>query len=291
MYKRQGYSPPDDPDLTEYTHTIFEVIELVKELEDAYNEYKAGKYKEYVPYGYTYYTKSVHIGVLNYLSKYYLRQTMFAAATQQLDQYFVAFMNAEHSELVKSVDAFVEKRENGEVRDNVGGLNDIAHLAYSTLAYASLSITPDYWASWGGDLATGMADIHVHMEDKPTSNLQIEANELIGSTKISCNYIDLCDDADAIAISRAVKSSEASLRTLSSAMTEYYSDLSTVKRYSQYKYDGLDFSSSTLLYLSVYQKVCADNATALEILKGEATAEEQIAACKAFSEYLFRKVQ
>ena len=64
-----------------------------------------------------------------------------------------------------------------------------------------------------------------------------------------------------------------------------------MKRYSQYKYDGLDFSSSTLLYLSVYQKVCADNATALEILKGEATAEEQIAACKAFSEYLFRKVQ
>ena len=26
-----GYSPPDDPDLTEYTHTIFEVIELVKD--------------------------------------------------------------------------------------------------------------------------------------------------------------------------------------------------------------------------------------------------------------------
>ena len=290
-YETPGYSLPDGPDLTKYAHTIFEVIELVKELEDAYNEYKAGKYKEYVPYGYTYYTKSVHIGVLNYLSKYYLRQIMFAAATQQLDQYFVAFMNAEHSELVKSVDAFVEKRENCEVRDNVGGLNDIAHLAYSTLAYASLSITPDYWASWGGDLASGMADIRAEILNDSKLEPQEVANDTIGSMMSQCNYIDLCDDADAIAISRAVKSSEASLRTLSSAMTEYYSDLSTAKRYSQYKYDGLDFSSSTLLYLSVYQKVCADNATALEILKGGATAEEQIAACKAFSEYLFRKVQ
>ena len=66
-----------------------------------------------------------------------------------------------------------------------------------------------------------MADIRAEILNDSKLEPQEVANDTIGSMMSQCNYIDLCDDADAIAISRAVKSSEASLRTLSSAMTEY----------------------------------------------------------------------
>ncbi len=56
-----------------------------------------------------------------------------------------------------------------------------------------------------------------------------------------CHFIDLCDDADAIGISRILKTDNG-VNNLSDAMRTYYSSVTKSKRYLQYARDGLDFT-------------------------------------------------
>lgn len=290
-YTSTTYTPPANPDTTNVPHTIFEVIDLIRELEDVYLEYRDGKYLNYVPSGYDYSTKELYEGVLNYLSIYYLTDVEFALAVQRLDEYFVEFMETEHINLVNRLNAYIgDPRE--DVKDNIGGLNDVAHVALSTLAYVVASPAPDYWASWGGDLASGMAYLHEKMTDNPTIALQVKANSVIGSTEGGCNYTDLCDDGDSIGISQLIKSRAASPHVLSEAMQDYYSNISTIKRYLQYEVDGLDFSSEYNMYTAVTGKMCGilESVGPFAALKGDATPEEEDAACRAFASYLYSRM-
>ena len=73
-------------------------------------------------------------------------------------------------------------------------------------------------------------------------------------------------------------------------MEEYYDSLSTVKRYSQYQYDNLDFSSLNALYEDLCSKLFVSSASLLDRLKGEASEEIERAACKAFANYIWTKI-
>lgn len=302
-YALAGYTPPQDPDTSTTAHTIFEIISMVRELEDAYEEFRGGKYLSYAPQGEHYAPQSVHAGVLNYMSKSYLKDIEFLVSVQPPDEVFQQFISAEYKDLEDSLSPYLIK--NGEeVKDNIGGLNDVPHLAVSTLAYIDASIAPDYYVSWGGDLASGMEDIHIYKKFYPNFSIQQVANLFIGSRKenfpkdikdsitVQCNYTDFCDDNDAIALSRIIKSKSATAHVLTDAMQEYYSNLSAAKRYSQVAYDGLDFSSLSNLEVSVRSyMIDADGISALDLLKGGASIDEQIAACKAFSNYLYSKIR
>lgn len=303
-YASTDYTPPKDPDTGTTAHTIFEIISMVRELEDAYEEFRGGKYLDYVPEGEHYTLKTVHEGALNYLSLRYLKDVEFGISVQDPDIYFEEFMEREYKSLSENLKLYIKDDKNS-VKDNIGGLNDVAHLALSTLAYVAISTAPDYWASWGGDLATGMKDIHEYKKYYPDLSIQKVADLFIGSHKenfpkdirdkidIHCNYTDFCDDNDAIALSKIIKSKAATVHVLTDAMQEYYSNLSAAKRYSQVAYDGLDFSSLENLYNSVVEKMMypIGEVTPLKLLKGGATTEEQYAACRSFSNYLHQKVK
>ncbi|WP_100066032.1 glycoside hydrolase domain-containing protein [Miniphocaeibacter massiliensis] len=302
-----NYEIPPKPDTSGVSKTIFDAISLIEELELAYKEYKEGDYlehhvaKEFPP-------KDIKLGVLNYLSKDYLKDVKFELSVEPFDIIFDSFMNDRKKELVNKLEPFIGAKRN-DVKDNIGGLNDVAHLALTTLAYSIASPAPDFWTGWGGDLATGMSDVHNYMKKYPNLDLQRVANSLIGAhpsklspyfeknganfeLKIRCNYTDLCDDGDAIALSKLLDGKN-SAHTLSSVMREYYNTVSESKRYSQYKYDGLDFSNINKLDEDILVKMTGFLEGIYKFglleLAGDSTEEEQIAACNAFANYLYIK--
>lgn len=275
-YISKNYTPPAEPDMTEnVVGTIFEVIELIGELENAYADFKT-RYFDFSEAGYS--PQSTAIGVLNYLSLRYLEGIDFTIAVQAPDNVFEKFMREEYLTLRTNIAKYIDS--DVAVTDNIGGKNDVAHLALSTLAYTAFSLAPDYWAAWGGDLATGIKDLHKAMEENPSLNLQQKANSLIGSDDCSCNYTDLCDDADCIAIARLIDGSENETHILSQSMLNYYSDVTAKERYLQYEKDGIDFSN---MYGSISTRY---NNIGMDILDGEATLDEKKAGCKALSDYI-----
>lgn len=164
----QPKPPPEEPDMTtNVVGTIFDVIELIEELENAYVDFKTRFFDfttndQYIP-------KNTAIGALNYLALRYLEGYDFATAVQNPDTVFKQFMESEYPSLNSALAKYIAS--DVAVTDNIGGKNDPAHLALSTLAYTAFSLAPDYWASWGGDLATGIEDLHIAMEENPALNL------------------------------------------------------------------------------------------------------------------------
>ena len=277
-YISEDYTPPEEPDMTtNVVGTIFDVIELIEELENAYADFKTRFFNfttndQYIP-------QNTAIGALNYLALRYLEGYDFAAAVQNPDTVFKQFMESEYPSLNSALAKYIAS--DVAVTDNIGGKNDPAHLALSTLAYTAFSLAPEYWASWGGDLATGIEDLHIAMEENPALNLQQKANALIGSDNCRCNYTDLCDDADCIAIAELIDGSENETHILSQSMLNYYNNVTTRRRYSQYeKDDGIDFTD---MYNSVWTKYLNPGMGALD---GEATFDEKKAGCRALSNYI-----
>lgn len=279
-YIANDYTPPEAPSMTQnVVGTIFEVIELIEELEEAYADFKT-RYSdfarpEYLP------SKNA-IGVLNYLSLRYLEDLTFTVSVQAPDTTFKIFMQSEYPSLVSRLTKYIAS--DVTVKDNIGGKNDVAHLSVSTLAYTDFSLAPDYWAAWGGDLATGINDLHTAMAGQPLSSLQQKANELIGSDNCRCNYTDLCDDADCIALSRLIKGREDEKHILSQSMSYYYNSVTAVKRYSQYGIDNLNFVH---MYTSVRIRYFD---LVLGLLDDGASDEERYAGCQAFSNYILWKL-
>ncbi len=311
-----GYVIPPDPNTTAIEHNIFEAIDIISDVENAYEEFKSGAYLDYLIQS-NYMPQDVHVGVLNYLAKDYTSSLDFGLAVQTFDVAFEQFMLAEHTNLHNRVasyfyhdEDYYERvgRSNREAKtyvsnqnseNNVIGVNDVAHLAYSTLAYVANSLALDYWASWGGDLASGMSGISAYLATYPSEDVQTVANMFIGSCtdnlgsnySIGCNYTDLCDDADAIGLSRIMEGKSIYTHLLSDSMEEYYNNLSTTKRYSQYQYDSLSFDSLEDLYRDLYTKTYVGAASILDIFKEGASVDVQIAACKAFANYIWTKIK
>lgn len=294
-----GYVMPEDPVTTNIQHTIEEVINIIEDVESAYEEFKNGRYLFYLPH-LAYIPYDVHIGVLNYLARDYLTDPSFSLAVQPFDESFELFMKTEHLTLHNQVASYfyyngVPEDDNRTAKDCIGGRIDVAHFACSALAYVAHSLAFDYWASWGGDLASGMNNIQLYMNDNETEDVQDAANMIIGASAENiasgCNYTDLCDDADAIGISRIIESKSIYTHLLSDSMCEYYSTLSTVKRYSQYQFDDLSFNSLNSLYTNLYEKLYVGIVSPLDVFKKGASLDIQEAACWAFANYLWSKIK
>lgn len=294
------YSLPPEPSLSP-KDSIFKVISLIEELEKSYYEFRNGGYKKYDK---NHRPLTVVEGCLNYLSKYYLTQLKFAASITPYDTIFGTFMREYKQPLIEKLERYIGENR-VDVKDNIGGSNDMAHMCCTLLAYKISNVAPDFWTGWGGDLATGMADVHNYKEQLPTVDVQLIANAVIGGHKenpsnlirnninlgLRCNFTDICDDADAIGISRILSSKKEYIHTLSQTLREYHNNLTTKQRYSQYQYDGLDFSSLENLNSSIWNKMDGklEGIYLFNTLKGESTIEEQKAACKAFANYIWRK--
>lgn len=280
-YISKNYTPPAEPDMTEnVVGTMFEVIELIEELENAYADFKT-RYFDFSEAGYS--PQSTAIGVLNYLTLRYLENDLkFILGVDKPDIFFKHFMTSQYKTLENTINQYL--LSNVFVTDNAGGKHDIAHLCVSTLAYSAFSILPDYWIAWGGDVATGVNDLHQAMAEDQTADLQAKASEIIGSDNSSCNYADLCDDADCIALSEMLDGKEDQTHILSQSMSDYYTNVTTKERYLQYAKAGLDLND---MYNSVWAKY---NNFGTDILDGDATTAEKIAGCNAFANYILWKL-
>lgn len=98
------------------------------------------------------------------------------------------------------------------ISDGDKGIIDFAHFAATLEAYLTSSIIPRFWASWGGDLATGMKDTTVNISKKyETDSIykgktdQEIADATIGKATLKCNYCDFCSDFDAYRIAQILQ--------------------------------------------------------------------------------------
>lgn len=303
IYVASSYIPRD-PSVKNIKPTIFDAIELIKKVEIVYSKYQLYRLQSEdrnIPL--------IYEGVLNFLSKKYLKgYSNFSLAVTPFDEEFDEYFRKED---IKTYNAITNLIKN-DLSDTKVGLNDMQHWAVTTLAYCIWNKSPDPWVGWAGDLATGMRTLNKYMSKYPKLDVKKAAVSLIGAyTNIpsdyfnvngvdvnslgnECHFVDLCDDADAIGVSRIIKKDNG-VHTLSTAMEEYYTNINKYKRYSQYMHDGLDFSDITNLEKSI-KKVMNSFLTGfpkfgLNNLKGNSTEEEQIACCYAFAYYLLRSIK
>ncbi len=282
-YISEDYTPPEEPDMTtNVVGTIFDVIDIIEDIETAYEDYKR-RYRSFVPVEVKYTPPDTAIGVLNYLSLRYLEDDFkFMFGVDKPDTFFKLFMSSQYKTLENTINQYL--LSNVFVTDNAGGKHDIAHLCVSTLAYSAFSLLPDYWVAWGGDVATGVNDLHQAMAADQTADLQAKANEIIGSDNSRCNYADLCDDADCIAIAEMLDGKEDQTHILSQIMTDYYTNVTTKERYLQYAKVDLNFNDLSRSVYAEYRSFGTD------YLDGDATTAEKIAGCQAFADYILWKL-
>ena len=242
---------------------------------------------------------------LGYLGKYYLNQDSWKLSVALPKEMFYTFVYKNYPALSSKLSKYIDA-DRVEVKDSIGGLNDFAHLSVTAFAYLITPVVPKFWTGWGGDLATGMADVHnymskhSHLSLKKVSDAVIGAHESAPSTYIkldngvNCNYTDLCDDADAIGITRLLRTKRPSTHILSETMIKYYSNLTKKERYMQYQNDGLDYSDLNTLSNSIYKKMTGafeSISFAVLNLTGGANEAEQWQACLSFANYLLHCIK
>lgn len=287
------------------------ILPLITQLETAVDEYIESKSGAgALPQFYS--NETLH-SVLEYLAFDYLKSTSFAAAAgTRAPQELRDYLQQHHAPVVTGLDTFIGSNRREFTDEHQRGKNDLAHMAYTLLCYLYSSPAPDFWTGWGGDLATGMADLHMLMQRHPSLERQRTANALIGSDtqavdsyltshgvnaqnlQVRCNFTDICDDADAILLSRILKDNPPTdLHALSDAMNSYYSEIIVQNRYTAYEADGLEYTSLESLASSIWNTM---NGVAEKIWKfgllnlaGDSTFEERQACCRALAGYLLNR--
>ena len=172
----------------------------------------------------------------------------WAATTgRSIDQSLLDYIKTNFSSIYNHLKPYIRKEipENKITRnllsDGDRGFIDFAHLAATLETYltygAPLTNIPRFWASWGGDLATGMGDTTINIAHKNDADSKYKgktdkeiADATIGKEGLRCNYTDFCSDFDAYKISRVLKEKfeqekEAhNIHLLSETLDWYYSN-------------------------------------------------------------------
>ncbi|WP_167142013.1 glycoside hydrolase domain-containing protein [Canibacter zhoujuaniae] len=305
-----SYKAPPAPNLATIM-PFSQVLPLIRNIESAYSKFAAGDWENYATHP-DYRPSEVVPGVLRYLARDYLQDWKFAvSAGTSKDIPFELYFEEQNPEVISSINPYISAQRTPFTDANRQGKNDLAHLTYTLYCYLYTNLTPDHWAGWAGDLATGMRDVHRYIQAHPDLDRTRVANSLIGadpaypatyfinagvdtnSLGVSCNFTDICDDADAIALSSMVKQlGNNGIRSLSSAMEQYYGNIITSNRYSVYEYDGLDYSSVDALYNTTWNRmngVLEGLPYGLLDLAGNSSQEERQACVRAFANYLFNR--
>ncbi len=162
-------------------------------------------------------SKQVVLGITNFLrSQEYTGIKWTATTGRDIDEKFLDKIQTSHQNLWNRLQPFIRKEgENGQTRqlisDGGRGLLDLVHFAATLESYLSDTLVPSYWAGWGGDLATGIAQTKQNIENHTGVGGKYEgksdqeiANATIGNENLSCNYTDFCCDFDAYKISKKI---------------------------------------------------------------------------------------
>lgn len=213
------------------------------------------------------------------------------------------------------IQPYVQKTQRKSLSDGDRGLIDLPHMAVVAETYLSNGIVPKFWASWGGDLASGMADTTKRIANKSKydydENATTEeiANNTIGNENSSCNYTDFCSDFDAYKISQmlqqeyaaAEKESEPNFHILSDVIQRYYTQTTNLFKQRFYwilEELGCSGSSVELINFALQTKmtekylILGISPTPIDVIlmftKGDNPSEEVKGCCyKAFASYIY----
>lgn len=223
------YQRPAIPPVESNTTSIFKIIEYIQELETAYTNYvihNGSKSSSPEP-------QEVLNGVLNYLrAPSYNNWKWFFTTGDTINHDFIDYMRTNNSTktLYENLDIYIKQDGRQEVTDGDIGLIDVSHMAATLAAYFG-GIAPNFWASWGGDLATGMAEVTERMSEREEGKGYVGmtdqeiADATIGAKDSPCNYNDFCTDFDAFKIQKKIHellSQSTDLHILSTTMQWYY---------------------------------------------------------------------
>ena len=212
------YKRPIRPEVERNTTSVLEIIDDLKALEDAYVAVLCDPNLRVLN----------PVSITNFLRSQEYNDILWQITTGNMVlKDIVAKIQQEYPEVWNSLFEYfrIDKiNENDptdlstrrhQLFDGDRGLIDLAHMAATIETYLSDSIVPDFWASWGGDLATGMKDTTVNITNKLENGYEKYTNQQIAHatigkqpemyTGLSCNYTDFCSDFDAYKIAQMLR--------------------------------------------------------------------------------------
>ncbi|WP_069988759.1 C39 family peptidase [Massilioclostridium coli] len=206
------YERPSIPNVKPENISILSLIPQFIELENLYKQYHDDKIKNEPGLQ----TTPTHIvlGMVNFIrSQQYDEYEWYFTTMRPIDTDFVNRVKqhvptGSDKTLFEQMEPYIQKGTRLLVSDGDRGLIDLAHMAATIDAYINEGLPPHFWAGWGGDLATGMADTTKSINPNVSFNeMQKMADRIIGNEDSSCNYSDFCSDFDAYKISTKIKES------------------------------------------------------------------------------------
>ena len=255
-----------------------------------------------------YTARSMVLGMTSFLrSQQYSGFEWYFTTKHPIDSQFIEYVQQRDSGLFTKLKDFMDVKQ--LLTDGDKGLIDLPHLAATMEAYLSIDLPPNFWAGWGGDLATGMADVtnRYNERNNPSSiyynkSLQQVANMTIGNEDSSCNYTDFCCDFDAYKMSRYIEeatkvgaSQEYNIHLFSDTLKWYYQTEKLHRKRFNWIFDELGCSFDTLRQ-SIFDKMNGFEewlpGVGLLALKGNnPSVEVHVSCCYAFSQYISKMIQ
>lgn len=286
---------------TSYTYS--EIADKIQEVEAAYKEYYDMCFS-LDPGNLPVFSGKISIlGVTNYLRSQNYSDWKWSITTGRgIDEGFVEDMNTHYSDLAAWLNPLIGLAPQCFI-DNYGGEMDLAHLAATTECYIS-SVLDKTWAGWVGDLATGMGEVQAVIDEYPDMEARQLAQKIVGAKyNSSCNYSDLCCDADAIKIAELSQGYLNTDNPLSNALREYYTSYCQ-NRYTYYLYDlGLSLDDSLSLEALKEKIYEVENrkqplegyeagVSAVQLLNINRIPEDSInrVCCDVLAEYIFNRI-
>ena len=266
--------------------TIFSFIDCVQALEQHYVDYYSNDEFPLTP-------EIITFGVTNFLrSQKYHDIDWDIVTTRPIDSQFIQYIQVNDPDLYNFIIPYITGDTNN-ISDGQIGLLDFAHLVATLECYIS-STTPHFWAGWGGDLATAMADTTTAHNNDLNKSIQLIADEIVGSELKSFKYSDMCQDADAIKIATLINASNSTINRLSDALNTYYTSY-VQNRYSYYVDEIECLPNLTALKEKIHDKMngVAESVLIFGLLAAKAgspSAEVNVACCNAFANYIYSEL-
>lgn len=237
--EHRNYVQPKIPSVSADMPSILSFIDTLRQLEIIYKN-------EYYPTiigGTNLVPLALVTAITNFLRSQEYNDFDWGATTGHgVDDYFVSYIQTKYPNIYNHLFPYIREEKEGiirqEISDGQKGIIDLAHFAAVLETYLTSSLIPDFWASWGGDLATGMSNTTAHIKDQEDENsiyykksIQEIADATIGNAESNCNYCDLCSDFDAYKIAQLLKekptnSTEetANFHLLSDTLQQFYTE-------------------------------------------------------------------
>lgn len=236
------------------------------------------------------------LGVTNFLRSQKYNDLMWNITTgRAIEKEFLSYVKTKNKNLYDRMMQYIST-DTMSITDSIGnGKMDLAHLAATTECYVSCNL-PAPWAGWAGDVATGMDDTARAYNNDNSNSVNEWAKIIIGSESSSCNFADLCCDADAIELAKQVKASDSLNSPLSSVIKTYYTS-SSLHRYSNYLEDMGGATSLTGIKDKIYEIMNKgvlfnlSTTTVVSLLCHEDITEGiNRACCNSFAEYFYKRM-